>query len=69
VDLHLSYDFAGVLPGAIQAFLDVTNLFNTDPPFENNQSAANNSAAVTGYDPFSASPIGRVVTAGVRARF
>jgi len=69
VDLHVSYDFAGILPGAMQGFVDVTNLFDRNPPFENAQVVAGNSAAVGGYDAFSGSPIGRVVTVGIRTKF
>ncbi|HWM69407.1 MAG TPA: TonB-dependent receptor [Steroidobacteraceae bacterium] len=74
VDLHLSYDFAGGLPGSMQAgstqvFVDVTNLFDRTPPFENATVGGVNSASISGYDPFSGSPIGRVVTAGVRTKF
>jgi len=71
VDLHLSYDFAfaGGMPGSTQVFVDVTNLFDRTPPFENATVGGVNSASISGYDPFSGSPIGSVVTAGVRTKF
>lgn len=72
VDLHGAYDLASIAPKAVrkmQVFVDVTNLFNTIPPFENVVTAANNNSAIGGYDPFVGNPIGRVVTVGVRARF
>jgi iron complex outermembrane receptor protein len=69
VDLHLSYDFAGILPGSMQGFVDVSNLFDRAPPFENSQTAASNSAVVGGYDAFTGNPIGRVVTVGIRGKF
>jgi len=58
-----------VQPGAFlkgtQVFLDVTNLFDRNPPFVNR----NSSTQGYGYDSFLTSPIGRVFTVGVRGKF
>jgi iron complex outermembrane receptor protein len=72
VDLHASYDLSSIAPKPMQGaqvYVDVTNLFDTNPPFENAQVTTNNSSAVGGYDPFEGNPIGRVVTVGVKAKF
>jgi iron complex outermembrane receptor protein len=60
-DIHLAWSFseAGAL-GDSEVFLDVANIFDTDPPFYN---------ASTGYDRYGANPIGRVVTLGLRGRW
>jgi iron complex outermembrane recepter protein len=62
VDAHLAYhleDSSGVLANA-EIDLDGSNLFNRDPPFFN---------AALGYDPFNASPIGRLITLGVSKKW
>lgn len=64
IDAHLSYTL-GAFSAATQVFLDVTNLFDREPPFVNRNSATQG----YGYDAFLASPIGRVVTLGFRAKF
>ncbi len=66
VDAHLSYDFQskGLLSGT-QVYADVTNLFDTTPPFYNTFS----SAGASGYDSFAASPIGRVISIGARKKW
>jgi len=66
VDLHASYSFkdVSVLKKA-NLFVDVSNLFNTNPPFVN--ATATNGAV--GYDSFSANPLGRVITIGLRTKF
>jgi iron complex outermembrane receptor protein len=64
VDAHLSYSPGAFLKGT-QVFLDVTNLFDRNPPFVNR----NSSTQGYGYDSFLASPIGRVFTVGVRGKF
>jgi iron complex outermembrane receptor protein len=60
VDTHFSYDF-GLGRAGLQVFLDATNVFNRYPPFLNRYGFLG-----YGYDPLLASPIGRVVTLGVR---
>jgi iron complex outermembrane receptor protein len=60
VDLHLSYDFDGGVFGGDQVYLDGSNIFNSRPPFYN---------GATGYDSYIASPLGRVISVGIRAKF
>ena len=60
VSLNLQYALRDLLPGDTSIFVDVDNLFDKDPPFVN---------FANGYDNFVASPLGRVITAGVRAQF
>jgi len=64
VDAHLSYNLGAAL-AETQVFLDVTNLFDRDPPFLNRAGGG----AGVGYDAFLASPIGRVLTVGFRSKF
>ena len=66
IDVHASYTFkdVGVLKSA-NLFVDVTNLFDKAPPFVNT-SSTNGSVA---YDAFSANPLGRVVSVGLRSKF
>ena len=66
IDLNLSYrltEFAGL--GETQLFVDTTNLTDKAPPQYN----AFNTNGSAGYDNINASPIGRVITLGVRAKF
>ena len=66
VDLHAGYTFKSVgFMSDAQLFVDVTNLLDKDPP-QYNAFNTNGSAA---YDNINASPIGRVVTVGLRAKF
>jgi iron complex outermembrane recepter protein len=58
VDVNLSYKLSGRLEGST-VFLDATNLFDKDPSFYN---------SANGYDNINASPIGRVITVGLRAK-
>ncbi len=60
VDLNLSYKIKDVFLKEAQIFVDVTNLFDRDPPFYN---------VSAGYDNINASPIGRVATIGLRTKF
>jgi iron complex outermembrane receptor protein len=66
MDLNVSYKLKdlGFLSEA-SVFVDTTNLFDRDPPFYNTY--ALNGAS--GYDPINASPIGRIITLGVRTKF
>ncbi len=65
VDANVSYEF-----GDTQVFLDATNLFDEEPPQYNAFAiGGNNGVGVAAYDPVNASPLGRVFTVGVRARF
>ncbi len=66
VDTHLSYTLKDTGPfKSLQLYVDGNNIFNTAPPFYN--SYALNGAV--GYDGVNASPIGRVITLGVRSKF
>ncbi|MDB5707650.1 MAG: TonB-dependent receptor [Sphingomonas bacterium] len=61
VDLNLSYKLRDMaFLKEAQLFVDATNVFDRDPPFYN---------AAAGYDNINASPIGRVVTIGIRTKF
>ena len=66
IDLHVAYTFKDL--GALKSanlYLDVTNLFDKAPPFVNT-TTTNGSV---GYDSFSANPLGRVVSVGLRSKF
>lgn len=66
VDLHLSYTFKDIgLLRSANLFVDATNLFDKAPPFVN--TTTTNGAV--GYDSFSANPLRRVVTLGLRSKF
>lgn len=66
VDLNVSYKLKDAKHfKSAQVFADVTNLFNKNPPFVNVY--AINGAS--GYDANNASPIGRVITVGLRTKF
>ena len=66
VDLHAGYKFAdmGFLREA-EVFVDANNVFDTAPPQYN---AFNTNGSIA-YDNINASPIGRVVTVGLRTKF
>src|SRR5690606_19653930 len=60
-DLNVSYQVSeGGRLGDSQLYVDVSNLFDKDPPFFNGAS---------GYNNYAGNPIGRVVSLGVRSRF
>jgi iron complex outermembrane receptor protein len=60
-DAHIAYTLpAGGLLGETEIYLDGTNIFENDPPFYN---------SAAGYDPYGASPIGRVISVGFRTRY
>jgi len=68
VDLHAAYDFPGDgWDKGLQVYVDVTNLFDKDPPFYNTGSVPNGGSS--GYDVFSGNPIGRLVSVGARKKF
>jgi len=61
IDTHISWKFSkGGMLGDSEIYLDVENLFDRDPPFYN---------GAPGYDSYGASPLGRVVSIGLRAKF
>ena len=56
--------------GNTELFLDALNLFDEEPPQYNAFAiGGNNGVGVAAYDPVNASPLGRVLTVGVRTRF
>ncbi len=66
MDLNVSYklkDLGFLNEGTV--FVDATNLFDRDPPFYNTFTLN----GASGYDPINASPLGRIVTVGLRAKF
>jgi iron complex outermembrane receptor protein len=56
VDLHLGYDMSAIVEG-LSLSLDAQNLLDEDPPFVNISG---------GYDPQSASPLGRLIALSIR---
>jgi iron complex outermembrane receptor protein len=71
LDLNLAYSFIDGWLGGDQVYVHVNNLFNNDPPFINTTAngAGASSAAAFGFNSFNASPIGRTVSVGMRAKF
>ena len=61
-DLHLGYEFAegSVFGTDTEVYLDGSNILDKDPPFYN---------SAAGFDPYGASPLGRVISVGFRSRF
>lgn len=66
VDLNLSYDWKNLFAGNIETFVNVDNLFDAYPPFENN---SNGQAYGSGFDNLLHFPMGRLVTVGARIKF
>lgn len=67
-DAHLAYNLeSGWLQGD-QVYVDIKNMFDTDPPFING-STAGIGLGTPGYNGFISNPIGRQVSLGVRANF
>ena len=56
--------------GGDQFYVHAKNLFDEDPPFINTTAngAGASSGAAFGFNAFNASPIGRVISMGVRAK-
>lgn len=68
LDLHGAYNFPdGVLAGD-QVFVDIKNVFDTDPPFFNYPNHGD-VLSNNGFNPFVSNPIGRVISLGLRAKF
>ena len=69
VDLHVAYDL-GTLGlselGDARLALDVTNLFDTNPPYVNLVPNPNGGG---GFDPQNANPIGRIIAVSLQTRF
>ncbi len=59
-DANLTYKFGKSIPGEPSLFVQVQNLFDTYPPFENTSQ---------GFDNFVGFVLGRVVNVGVRVKF
>ena len=56
VDLQMGYDLGRLSPG-LRVSLSATNLFDRSPPYVNNRTVQ----SASGFDPESASPVGRLV--------
>jgi len=70
VDLNVAYTFEEGFLGGDQFYVHAKNLFDEDPPFINTTAngAGASSGAAFGFNAFNASPIGRVISMGVRAK-
>jgi iron complex outermembrane recepter protein len=60
VDLNLSYSFETAWTGEDQISVTARNLFNQAPPFYN---------SAGGWDTWVASPLGRIITVGLQAKY
>jgi iron complex outermembrane receptor protein len=71
LDANLAYNFESGWLGGDQVYVHVNNLLDTDPPFINTTAngAGASSGAAFGFNAFNASPIGRTVELGIRAKF
>ncbi len=71
MDLNIAYSFMDGWLGGDQVYVHVNNLFDQDPPFINTTAngAGASSGAAFGFNAFNASPIGRTVQVGMRAKF
>lgn len=67
LDLHAAYNFEGGMFGGDQIYIDIKNAFDTDPPFYNYANRGD-TLSNNGYNPFVSNPIGRIISAGVRAK-
>ena len=67
-DLHVAYDLGGVMSlSNASAFIDVKNLFDSDPPFYSGNTGGIGLGG-QGYNGFVSNPIGRIVSVGFRAK-
>jgi hypothetical protein len=57
--------------GGQQFYVHAKNLFDEEPPFINTTAngTAGSSGGAFGFNAFNASPVGRVISMGVRAKF
>jgi iron complex outermembrane receptor protein len=71
VDLNVAYTFENGWLGGDQLYVNAKNLFDENPPFINATAngAAGSAGGAFGFNAFNASPIGRVISVGVRAKF
>lgn len=68
-DFHASWDFGEVGPlSESQVYIDIQNIFDTDPPFFNGNTSGILGGA-WGFNGFTSNPIGRLVSVGLRAGF
>ncbi len=68
LDTHVGYDFGGgqsAMLRNVRVAVDVSNLFDTLPPFVNVASSNN---APGGFDPTAANPLGRLVSLSINKR-
>ena len=69
LDLNLSYKFEDMgFARELQLFLDGTNVLGRKPP-QYNTFGVGGVTGSAGFDGINASPLGRIVTLGVRAKF
>jgi iron complex outermembrane receptor protein len=71
-DMHFGYELGklSAILGSSQVYLDVSNLLGSDPPFYNTSTTGNASnSTVTGFDPYGASNLGRVISIGLRVKY
>jgi iron complex outermembrane receptor protein len=70
LDFNIAYNFVDGWLGGDQIYAHINNLFDTDPPFINTTAngAGASSGAAFGFNAFNASPIGRTVSVGIRAK-
>jgi iron complex outermembrane recepter protein len=71
LDLNVAYSFENGWLGGDQVYVHVNNVFDQNPPFINTTAngAGASSGAAFGFNAFNASPIGRTVNVGLRAKF
>jgi iron complex outermembrane receptor protein len=71
LDANVAYNFEDGWLGGDQVYVHVNNLFDENPPFINTTAngAGASSGAAFGFNAFNASPIGRTVQIGMRAKF
>jgi iron complex outermembrane receptor protein len=68
-DLHVQYEFGGEsFARGWQVFVDVQNLFDTNPPFYNGNTGGILGGAA-GYNGFVSNPLGRLTALGLRVKF
>lgn len=67
-DLHLQYEVQGAsMLRGWEAYVDVQNLFNKNPPFYNGNTAGILGGA-WGYNGFVSNPLGRLISIGIRTK-
>jgi outer membrane receptor protein involved in Fe transport len=67
-DVHAAYNFPEGLLSGDQVYLDIKNIFDKAPPFYN-YAVPSNANSSNGINTFVSNPIGRLVSAGLRAEF